>query len=67
MRLDFMIIAIGILLAIAMVLTLLFGKQFSRHGYGHVSPVKHEPSIEVVYSRPVGIPRPGYGPPCSIG
>lgn len=67
MRLDFIIIAIGILLAIAMVLTLLFGKEFSRHGYGHVLPVKNQPSIEVVYSRPFGIVRPGYGPPCSIG
>jgi hypothetical protein len=67
MRLDFIIIAIGILLAIAMVLTLLFGKQFSRHGYGHVLPVKNQPSIEVVSSRPFGIVRPGYGPPCCIG
>lgn len=67
MRLDFIIIAIGILLAVAMVLTLLFGKEFSRHGYGDVSPARHEPSIGVVKSRPVGILRPGYGPPCSIG
>jgi hypothetical protein len=54
-------------LAVAMVLTLLFGKQFSRHGYGHVFPVKNQPSIEVVSSRPFGIVRPGYGSPCCIG
>ena len=67
MRLDFIIIAIGILLAMAMVLTLLFGKEFSRHGYGHVAPVQHELSIGVVTSRTVGILQSGYGPPCSIG
>jgi hypothetical protein len=34
MRLDFLMIAIGFLLIVAMILTLLFGKEFSRHGYG---------------------------------
>lgn len=67
MRLDFIIIAIGILLAMAMVLTLLFGKEFSRHGYGHVAPVQHELSIGALDSRTVGILRPGYGLPCSTG
>ena len=67
MRLDFIIITVGILLTVAMVLTLLFGKEFSRHGYGHASPVKYESSIGAVYSRPFGILRPNYGPPCSIG
>ena len=34
MRLDFFLIIIGILLAVAMVLTLLYGKEYSRHVYG---------------------------------
>jgi hypothetical protein len=38
MRLDFFLIIIGILLAVAMVLTLLFGKQYSLHGYGSKLP-----------------------------
>ena len=67
MRLDLIIIAIGILLAVAMVLTLLFGKEFSRHGYGRVTPFEHKPLIEVVNFHPVGLLRPGYGPPCRIG
>ena len=67
MRLDFIIIAIGILLAVAMVLTLLYGKELSRHGYGQIAPVKHELSIGLVNSLPVGRHLPGYGTPCSIG
>ena len=38
MRLDFFLIIIGILLAVAMVLTLLYGKQYSLHGYGSKLP-----------------------------
>jgi hypothetical protein len=39
MRLDFFIIVIGILLAVAMVLTLVYSKPYSRHGYGTTLPV----------------------------
>jgi len=39
MRLDFFLIIIGILLAVAMVLTLLYGKQHSLHGYGSKLPI----------------------------
>lgn len=45
MRLDFIIIAIGILLAVAMVLTLLYGKDYSRHGYGHILSVTQTPTV----------------------
>ena len=38
MRLDFIIIIIGILLAVAMVLTLLYGKDSTLHGYGTKLP-----------------------------
>ena len=38
MRLDFFIIIIGILLVVAMVLTLLYGGKYSRHGYGSKVP-----------------------------
>lgn len=34
MRFDLFIIILGLILIGAMVLTLLFGKEFSRHGYG---------------------------------
>ena len=37
-RLDFFLIIIGILLAVAMVLTLLYGKPYSLHGYGFKLP-----------------------------
>ncbi len=39
MRLDFLLIMIGILLAAAMVLTLVYGKEHSLHGYGANSSV----------------------------
>ena len=39
MRLDLLMIIVGILLAVAMVLTLLYGKDYSRHGYGLALPV----------------------------
>jgi hypothetical protein len=38
MRFDLLMIAIGLLLIIAMVLTLLFGREYSRHGYGVMAP-----------------------------
>jgi len=41
MRLDYFIIMIGILLAVAMVLTLLYGKEYSLHGYGTKLPATH--------------------------
>ena len=44
MRLDFIIIALGILLVVAMLLTLLYGKEYSRHGYGQVMPVNDDAS-----------------------
>ncbi len=34
MRFDLLMIAIGLLLLVAMTLTLLFGREYSRHGYG---------------------------------
>ena len=36
MRFDLLMVIIGLVLVTAMVLTLLFGKEFSRHGYGAV-------------------------------
>jgi hypothetical protein len=48
MRLDFIIIALGILLAVAMVLTLLYGKEYSRHGYGRIMPVNDDASCVTV-------------------
>lgn len=34
MRFDLLIIILGLILIAAMLLTLLFGKEYSRHGYG---------------------------------
>ena len=46
MRFDLLIIAIGLLLIVAMALTLLFGREYSRHGYGAIlSNIKEGPSI----------------------
>ena len=36
MRFDLLIIAIGLLFLVAMTLTLLFGREYSRHGYGAI-------------------------------
>ena len=44
MRLDFFLIMIGILLAAAMILTLIYGKEHSLHGYGTNSPFTQDPS-----------------------
>ena len=38
MRIDVLMIILGLLLLAAMVLTLLFGKEYSRHGYGFSVP-----------------------------
>ncbi len=34
MRFDLLMIVVGLLLIVAMALTLLFGREYSRHGYG---------------------------------
>jgi hypothetical protein len=38
MRIDVLMIILGLLLLAAMVLTLLYGKEYSRHGYGFSIP-----------------------------
>ena len=45
MRLDFLLIMIGILLAAAMALTLIYGKERSLHGYGTNSPLTQDLSL----------------------
>lgn len=46
MRFDLLMIVIGLLLLVAMTLTLLFGHEYSRHGYGTIlSNSKECPSI----------------------
>jgi hypothetical protein len=46
MRFDLLMIAIGLLLLVAMILTLFFGREYSRHGYGAtLSNIKEGPSI----------------------
>jgi hypothetical protein len=36
MRFDVLLIVIGLILIAAMTLTLIFGREYSRHGYGGV-------------------------------
>lgn len=43
MRWDLLIILVGILLLVAMVLTLLYGREYSRHGYGWAPPHPSSP------------------------
>jgi hypothetical protein len=46
MRFDLLMIAIGLLLLAAMALTLFFGREYSRHGYGAIlSKSRASPSI----------------------
>ncbi len=46
MRFDLLMIVIGLLLLVAMTLTLLFSREYSRHGYGTIlSNSKECPSI----------------------
>ena len=42
MRFDLFLVILGVLLALAIVLTLLFGKEHSRHGYGVIFPKSFE-------------------------
>ncbi len=76
MRLDFFLIIIGILLAVAMVLTLLYGKPYSLHGYGSKLPATqvHPFSYPVSFSLMAyavaphtSLLMPCYGLPCRIG
>lgn len=51
MRLDLLMIIIGLLLIIAMALTLIFGKEYSRHGYGAIVPdIQKQPVKLFVFS-----------------
>ena len=45
MRFELFIVILGILLILAMILTLLFGKEHGRHGYGVVNPHPQGPSL----------------------
>ena len=46
MRFDLLMIVVGLLLIVAMALTLLFGREYSRHGYGAIlSNIKEGPSV----------------------
>ena len=67
MRLDFILFALGILLAVAMVLTLLYGKKHSRHGYGQALPLEQELMLGVSDCRCPGVLRTAYGCPRRIG
>lgn len=77
MRLDIFMIIVGILLVVAMVLTLLYGKDYSRHGYGSVLPVIQGQAADYPADNPVStvgalhhaLSASGltYGQPCRIG
>lgn len=44
MRFDLLMMALGLLLLLAMILTLFFGRDHSRHGYGLLPPKQIEPA-----------------------
>lgn len=67
MRLDFILFALGILLAVAMVLTLLYGKKYSRHGYGQALPLERELLPGVADCRCPGPLQAAYGCPRRTG
>jgi len=47
MRFDLLIVVIGLILILAMALTLLFGRDDSRHGYGSAPPdLKKTPATQ---------------------
>jgi hypothetical protein len=49
MRFDLLMIVIGLLLLVAMTLTLLFGREYSRHGYGAMLPAfKERPTLRAM-------------------
>jgi hypothetical protein len=66
-RLDFILVALGILLAVAMVLTLLYGKKHSRHGYGQILSTEQELLCVVAGSRDPVTPGPFHYSPRRIG
>jgi len=49
MRLDLLMIIIGLLLLVAMTLTLLFGRDYSRHGYGIILYRTYNPNNSCKY------------------
>ncbi len=58
MRFDLFMVILAILLLVAIVLTLLFGREHGRHGYGHDTPSCAGAGLCMAGS---------YGPPLRIG
>ncbi len=42
MKIDMFLIFLAILMILAMILTVVYGKKFSRHGYGLTAPSVHQ-------------------------
>lgn len=63
MRIDILLIIIGLLLIAAMTLTLLYGKENSRHGYGANKTLFQQRAI-MVCLLPARLVQ---GPPCKTG
>lgn len=52
MQRDLFIIILGLILILAMVLTLLYGKEYSRHGYGAMRTASQKEPLVAAYVQP---------------
>lgn len=70
MRFDLIITILGLILLAAMILTLLYGKEYSRHGYG-MTDLQSSWDVTCIDSPKHALTncsnRPFYGPPCKMG
>ncbi len=58
MRLDLLMTILGLLLLLAMILTLIFGREYSSHGYGKSAPTSgaHQREITIILAFAVSAP-----------
>ncbi|MDT8442782.1 MAG: hypothetical protein RQ722_00705 [Desulfuromonadales bacterium] len=60
MRLDLLMTILGILLVLAMILTLIYGREHGRHGYGKAAPPPGEDHRKETAALPLDNPHPLY-------
>lgn len=58
MRLDLLMTVLGLLLVLAMILTLIYGREYSRHGYGKSAPTPgaHQREATIILAFDVSAP-----------
>ncbi len=60
MRLDLLMTILGLLLVLAMILTLIYGREYSRHGYGKTAPTSGAPEREATIMLAFDVPPASY-------